>query len=158
MTTTRQRTGTRYPQWLVAALALFVTTGLVAFAQDTIRQDDKNKLDEYRQGKAPLGTPASTALMTKFANDFVVKLNDPEWQKGVENPPKNMSELVRELERRLQLPSPTNPSAHTWYTRLPANQRQFYEEFGKVMVKALDPATTSNKPVVRVNAARLLAE
>src|SRR5438874_1944663 len=123
MTTTRQRTGTRYPQWLVAALTLFVTTGLVAFAQDTIRQDDKNKLDEYRQGKAPLGTPASTALMTKFANDFVAKLNDDGWQKGTD-PIKSMSGLVQELERRLQLPSPTNPQAHTWYTRLPANQRQ----------------------------------
>src|SRR5437899_867783 len=159
MTMLVRRTGTRYLRWLVPALALFVAVGLGAFAQETIGSADRAKLDEYRRGDKPVGDADSKNVMTKFALDFVGKLKDSEWQNGTDPQGKSLEKLFRDFERTLLLPTSNNPAAGNFFRNLKPNQKPFYEEFGKVMVAALDePALTNNRPIVRINAARMNAE
>jgi hypothetical protein len=159
MMTTPRRAGTRCPRWLVLASAILVATGSSARAQDvTIRQEDRNRLDEYRGGAKPPGDPASKEIFDKFARYFVAKLNDSEWQKGTDQS-KNMSELVRQLDRALQILPLTSFTWPQHYAKLSANQKQYVDEFGKVLIAALErPALSASKPIVRINATRMAAE
>jgi hypothetical protein len=140
-------------------LAFSVVVGLRAFAQETIGSTDRAKFDEYRRGEKPVGDPASKDVLEKFARDFVGKLKDSEWQNGTDPNGKSMEKLFRDFERLLQLQASNIPAAVNFFKNLRPNQKPFYEEFGKVMVAALENDALANaKPIVRVNAARMNAE
>jgi hypothetical protein len=157
MSATPRWAGTRCLRWLFLASALLAANGLPARAQETPKPDDRNKFETFRRGDAAAGDAASKELFDKFARYFVGRLNDPEWQKGAD-PLKSMSALVQSLDRHFLVQSTTLPAWNQYYARLIPNQKLFVDEFGKVMIAALERPALSGKPIVRVNAARMVAE
>src|SRR5262245_36719191 len=67
-----------------------------------------------------------------------------------------MNALMREFERRLQLPLPGFPGSA--YRNIRENQRPFFDEFGKILRVVLEEPVLKDRPIVRLNAARLLHE
>jgi hypothetical protein len=139
--------------WLVPAFAAVLAAGPAARAQEAFTQQDQSKLESYRNGTTPVDATGKQ-LMEKLARHFVDRLKDQDWQKGTD-PNKSMNALMREFERRLVLP-PSAPGAA--FRNIRENQRPFFDEFGKVLVVALDEPVKDRNPIVRLNAARMLYE
>jgi hypothetical protein len=126
-------------------LALFGVAA-PAFAQNAPKpsRDEQTRFDQLRQGNQPVSA-GDKELFDKVAKYYADRLLDPNIQKD------GMAAAVRDVEKRL---FPQNP-----YPRMNPEQRRFVDEFGKAMVAALEPlALNQSKPIVKINAARMLAE
>jgi hypothetical protein len=136
-------------------LAILLAANPPARAQDAFTSSDQSKLDAYRNGTTPVDA-AGKQLMEKLAKHFVERLKDPEVQKGTDPSKPSMTALMREFERRLQLPLPGFPGSA--YRNIRENQRPFFDEFGKVLNVALEEPVLNGIPIIRLNAGRMLYE
>jgi hypothetical protein len=125
-------------------------------AQEVLKPDQRNKLDDFRAGRAQF-SPEIKEICDKAAAGYVARLSDSNYQRsGAE---RGMSYWVHDLAQRLGLPDHGSANVSTYYTRLPAERKPFIEEFGKSLVAALQgPATSGGNPLVQINANRMLAE
>jgi hypothetical protein len=140
--------------------AAFAALAVTATAQDTPNPNDKTKLDRYRGGNMDPGEAAERkVLFEKYAKFYAARLSHNDTQRpGAEQ---GFSWLVNDLDKRLIVPSRSDPSPNLYYgsKRLSDSQRQYIDEFGKSVIEAIDgPATRGEPFVVRVNAARMAAE
>jgi hypothetical protein len=150
MIRTLRRFGLRSPRQLALTAAILALAGPV-FAQDKSSRDEQKpsreemaRFDQLRQGSQPVGA-GDKDLLDKVAKYYAGRLLDPNIQK------EGISQAVRDVEKRLL---PQNP-----YLRMNPEQRKFVDEFGRAMVPALEPlALHQTKPIVTINAARMLAE
>src|SRR5262245_40564241 len=126
----------------------------------------RNRLQEMREGTMPVDPGnASTAArnradLDQAARFLVYRLTDPKHQGEVKNPSQiTMSDLVHQAAQFNLLLPPHTQSVN----KLNANQLGYLQEFGKAMNARLrellgGPERPGNsKPIVRVNAARMLA-
>ncbi|HEY1380376.1 MAG TPA: hypothetical protein VGF55_26475, partial [Gemmataceae bacterium] len=163
MTTPTRRAGTRCLRWLVLPSALTLLAALSATAQDAPNQNDRTRLEDYRQGRQPI-TADAKALFDKFNKYDAARLAMSETQRPGTD--RGFSWLVNDLDRRLLVPAHNSFNGNIFYSRLGSGdakvaeaQRKYIDEFGKSAVEALQgPATQAGNPLVRLNATRMIAE
>jgi hypothetical protein len=115
-------------------------------AQERPKSEDFSRFESLKSGAQPLDA-SGKELLDKVAKYYATRIADPALHK------ENMSQHQQELIRRLLAP-PQNP-----YHRLNLEQKAFVDEFGKAMIKHLEPlALNHGKPIVRVNATRMASE
>jgi hypothetical protein len=157
MTTLTRPAGALCLRWLILT-SILAFASPPAYAQDAPKQDERQKLDDFRLGKVQ-SSAETKEVCEKYARWYVARLNDPNTIKpGVEQGP---SWLVADLAKRLgPLPAYNAPRWTLEYSRTAKDRGPFLDEFGKAMVTALEgPATQPDKPlIVRINAARMNAE
>jgi hypothetical protein len=156
MTRLTRRTGTRCLAWLIPSFLVVHLGAGGAGAQEVLKPDQRNRLDEFRAGRAPF-SPDIKEICDKAAAGYVARLSDANYQRpGAE---RGMSYWVHDLSQRLGLPDHGSAGVATYYARLPAERKPFIEEFGKSLVAALQgPATSGGNPLVQINANRMIAE
>lgn len=145
---------------VVAAALIGVTLGS-ASAQDYVKaerpkQEEFSNFVDLQRGGVPVVDPANNKatternrkLLERISQWQVFQLTEPQFHtaQGTDG----MSKLVRDASSRM-LFQPTRAKQN-------AQQKQFVDEFGKVTVANLEKILGNSKPVVRVNAARMLAE
>jgi HEAT repeat protein len=146
----------------VMAAALVGVTFLGSVdAQDYIKaerpkQDEFSDFVDFQRGGKPVVDPANNKattdrnrkLLDRISQWLVFQLTEPQFHaaQGTDG----MSKLVRDASARMLFQPPR--------AKQNAQQKQFVEEFGKIMVANLDKVTGNSKPVVRLNAARMLSE
>jgi hypothetical protein len=161
MSSLARRAGATHRRWLALVSTCLILLAARSLAQDAPKADERNKFDTYRSGQVPAPTPESKALFEKYAKFYVGRLNDGDVQnaRGEKYGMKDMSAAIADLDRRLQVPLHNSPQASVFYSKLDQNKKTFVDEFGKVMITALEsPALQNGKPIVRINAARMAAE
>jgi hypothetical protein len=156
MTPLSRRAGTACLRWLFLASCLLGLAAGAVLAQGkdvTLKADDRNKLEQFRNGNNPVvvggsqeATAANRQVLDRVAKYFATKVADP-------NAHRDFGPVMQEYTRRLA----------GNYTRLKDPQRQnveqFVNEYGKALIANLErPATGAGRPVVKVNAARMAAE
>ena len=155
-----RRTGTQWPrQWLLSAVLAALAAPMLG-AQETPNAEERNALDSLRSGgevsadKVP--TEKAKAACDKTARWFAARLVDQKTREAVDN--KGESFVVNDLTRRLGLPAYNAPGANMDYFRHP-DRKPFVDEFGKALVGALEgPALQNANFIIRINAARMIAE
>jgi hypothetical protein len=133
-----------------------VTAGAVR-AQESLKQDDKNKLDQFRAGTPDKATPEMKEVCDKVARWYAARLVDQKVRENAEG--MGESRLVNLLAQQLGLlPHTGDRAATNEYVRNP-QRHPFIDEFGKSLITALEaPALQVGNPIVQVNANRLIAE
>jgi hypothetical protein len=153
MTRFTRRTGTRCLRCLFVSAAFFVAGP--ANAQDVLKPDQRNKLDDFRAGRAPF-SPEIKEICDKAAAGYVARLSDSKFQQSGAD--RGMSWWVHDLAQRFSLPDHGTVAATTNYASHP-ERKPFVEEFGKSLVAALQaPAMSAGNPIVQINANRMIAE
>jgi hypothetical protein len=122
---------------------------------DNLTGAEKGKLQDLRVGKASVegSSPQEKADNLKFlekaARYYVYRLTDPLYQSGSDRV--NMNDVVQDAFRQILVPDPKKP--------LGAAQQQYMKEFTHALVVSIgkDDIIKNPKPIVRVNAARILA-
>jgi hypothetical protein len=157
MITLARRTGTRCLRWLMALTALAVVSAGAVRAQESLKTDDRNKLDNFRAGNPDKLTPDLKEVCDRAARYYAARLVDQKTREAVEG--RGESRLVNDLIQQLGLtPHNADRAAGNEYSRLP-QRRPFVEEFGKSLVATLEgSATKGGDPIIQINANRMIAE
>jgi len=161
MTHLTRRAGTTCLRWLVLPATVTALTIVSARAQDAPKGDERNQFDKYRSGAETRFGPESKALFDKYCKWYAAQINHSDTQRpGAQ---KGMSAVVEDFAKRtLLLPSgiyPNSPFATTHYSKLKPEQKQFIDEFGKSAVEVIGAsALQAGNPIIRINAARMIAE
>lgn len=128
--------------------------------QDKLESKENGRLSELRNGTRPVSddAKANQEVLAKAARYYVYRLTMPlywgigEDDKGKTNDTRTMTDLVREAHDQLLLnfirkKQPLKP-----------NQPEYLAAYSKEMIKCLREVFSKNgEPIVRVNAARILA-
>jgi len=151
-----RRAGTRCLRWLVLP-GFFAALSLPAPAQEAPSTAERTLFDRYRSGTKTEYGPESKAVFDKYARYYAAQFSNPDTQRPGAD--KGMSWWIGDLDKRLHVPQHNTPGEGVYYSRLKAEQKQFVDEFGKSLVEALAaPATQAGNPIIRINAARMVAE
>jgi hypothetical protein len=127
--------------------------------QDEPDRKEKTRLDELKAGKKSLTEdPDPKSLFAKAGKWYAYRLTWPMYQgqaeeedKKASGPPRSIGSLMAETQRQLLL-------AELGKRELSANQSDYLREFSKELTKALREVLSENsKPIVRINAVRMLA-
>jgi hypothetical protein len=113
---------------------------------------EKKKFDELTTGKASLaGDKEAKEVLAKAARWYVFRLTNPKFHGGEAADDKvSINDLVKDAQAQLLVPRGKKD--------INENQKEYVKEFSKEMIKCLREVLSRNaKPVVRVNAARMLA-
>ncbi len=150
-----RRAGTSCLRSFVLSAATLAISVQASAAQETPTADDRNALDSFRGG-APVSDKAKAAC-DKTARWFAARLIDQKTREAVEG--RGESSVVNDLSRLMNLPQHNAPGANLDYARHAETRKPFVEEFGKALVAALEsPATQNGNFILRINAARMIAE
>jgi hypothetical protein len=88
------------------------------------------------------------AILDKAARWYANRLTHPAYQENTEKG-KTMNGLVDEVSKMIRIPDPKRP--------LSPEQAEFAKEFGTALIVHLRKVLKNDKPITRVNAARILA-
>jgi hypothetical protein len=112
-------------------------------------KDDKElkAFQAYRDS----GTPVSAEILEQAAQWYAYRFTDETFQKGVKPGAKGMHDLLKDA--LLQVIDPRDPNK-----KVSEAQLRFMEEFDKPFIKRLHEVVKNPKPIVRVNAAMVLAK
>jgi PBS lyase HEAT-like repeat len=113
---------------------------------------EKKKFDELTTGKASLvGDKEAKDVLAKAARWYVFRLTNPKYHGGEAADEKaSINDLVKDAQAQLLLPRGKK--------EINDSQKEYIKEFSKELIKCLREVLSRNsKPIVRVNAARMLA-
>jgi hypothetical protein len=158
MTRRTRQTGARCLRWLLLPAAFTALAAPAIRAQDAppLTTQERAAFERFKSGQDKCG-PESKPIFDKSAKYYVGKLNSSEAQRG--GAEQGMSYWINDFDKRLLLPQHNYPLGHLHYSRLKPEQKQFVDEYGKAAIEALEtPALKAGMPIVRINAARMVAE
>ena len=152
--------------WVIGLCGVGLTAS-AALAQSSfkeapvIRFDEKKLIDSYRRGDAAL-EKSELPLLTKYAQSYIYKLDDPETLKAQRENPLSEKALNAWIDKTVKSMQFTTPHADL-KKPLTQIQKEFNRDYGlallKVLVEKLQlPQSTEDANMVRFAASRILAE
>jgi hypothetical protein len=155
MMTPIRKAGTRCLRWLFLSSVLAAMGVSSATAQEGLKPDERNKLDAFRLDGAKY-SPEVQEVCDKAARWYAKMANEYSLRTGNQL---GESWLVNDLIQRLGLPAHNTVAAGPEYYSNHLERKPFIEAFGKSLVTALEvPALQGGNEVVRISAARMIAE
>jgi hypothetical protein len=118
---------------------------------DTTDKEEAKQFESLRKGEQPVTGDDAKAALDDGAKWYAYRLSNPIYQ-GEDDPskPSRIHDLVRQALQQIVDPRDQRNAAN-------ANQLLFKEEFDKRLIERLNEVSRNPKPIVRVNAAMLLA-
>jgi hypothetical protein len=118
---------------------------------DTADKEEARQFESLRKGEQPV-TADAQPILDDGARWYAYRLTIPEYLEDPNNParPSRIHEVVRQAMLQIVDPRDTRNQPNS-------NQLLFKEEFDKRLIDRLNEVSRDHRPIVRVNAAMLLA-